>query len=307
MTDAIARLMNVSKTYNGTQALKEVSLDIRRGECLVLSGHNGSGKSTLIKTLLGFVQPEAGDVEILGRGPNQPGNAREKGLIGYLPENVAFDPGMTGRQVIRFYARLKGLSAEAGEPLLKRVGLSSRDAGRRVRQYSKGMRQRLGIAQTLLGEVRLLLLDEPTTGLDPEARLEFYNLVAELKASGIAVLISSHALSELEHQADRVAVMARGKLLKVGSLPEIRAAADLPVRIRLKTRPGCQDRIRALLPNGATVTSPAEEHLEIICAGAHKLEILRDILGQTDGICDLETFPPTLGELYAHMAQENNP
>src|SRR5690606_4077922 len=140
-------------------------------------------------------------------------------------------PSLTGTETLAFYARLKGLPTSNNAALLSRVGIAQA-ASRRVGGYSKGMRQRLPLAQDLLGTPKVLLLDEPTTGLDPASRLLFYDIVRELREAGAAILLSTHALAELEGLADRVIVMRKGQKIADGTLSELRRDADLPVRIR---------------------------------------------------------------------------
>ena len=189
-------LSGVSKSFGPVEAVKDVSFSLKEGEIVALVGHNGAGKTTLIKMMLGLIRPTAGTVKVLGEDPAT-GAAEVRTRLGYLPENVSFNPALTGTETLRFYAALKRAGRGQIGELLERVGLAAA-AGRRVRTYSKGMRQRLGLAQALLGRPKLLLLDEPTTGLDPASRRDFYRFLDELRDTGSTILLSSHALSELE-------------------------------------------------------------------------------------------------------------
>ena len=227
--------------------------------------------------------------------------------LGFLPETIAFDAAMTGREVLAFYARLKRLAPRTAEPLLERVGLAAA-AGRRVGTYSKGMRQRLGLAQALLGRPRLLLLDEPTTGLDPALRRSFYELIAELTRDGVTVLLSSHALSEMEARTDRVAILERGRLIACGSLAALRRQARLPVQVRI-TVPLVPDRARrrtarawAWRRNGWTSGpwwSPARPSARWSCCGR-----LGELGPQIE---DVDIVPPALDELYGHFLAQGTP
>lgn len=184
-------LQSVSKRYGAHCAVDDVSLSLPEGVCLALLGHNGAGKTTLMKLMLGLTRPSAGTVGIFGLDPLRAPLAFRRS-IGFLPENVAFHDEMTGLEMLRFYARLKGEATRACDALMERVGLTHA-GNRRIKTYSKGMRQRLGLAQAVLGNPRLLLLDEPTTGLDPVLRQEFFEIIQEMK--GRAPRSSCHRTS----------------------------------------------------------------------------------------------------------------
>jgi energy-coupling factor transporter ATP-binding protein EcfA2 len=160
--------------------------ELHPGEATALVGHNGAGKTTLIKLLLGLVRPSQGSVSVLGVDPAGRQGAEARRALGFLPENVAFHGAMTGTELMNFYARLKGQPVSRNRDLLARVGLAEA-ADRRVSTYSKGMRQRLGLAQTLIGDPRLLLLDEPTSGLDPASRAEVFDMIDRLRADGATI------------------------------------------------------------------------------------------------------------------------
>ncbi|HBJ70599.1 MAG TPA: ABC transporter ATP-binding protein, partial [Alcaligenes faecalis] len=183
-----------------------VNFELYPGQCTVLAGHNGAGKSTVIKLILGLIRADEGKVTLLDHDAGSSQAARLRAHIGYLPETVALHPALTGTETLAFYARLKGLPTRDNQALLARVGIAQA-AHKRVGTYSKGMRQRLALAQTLLGKPRVLLLDEPTTGLDPASRLLFYEIVQELRDAGATILLSTHALAEMERLADRIIVM----------------------------------------------------------------------------------------------------
>ena len=274
MTGPAFALQSVGKRYGALTALTAVSLEGLPGECLALVGHNGAGKTTLMKLLLGLVRPSEGTVLTLGADPTSAAGDQARFQLGFLPETIAFDAAMTGREVLAFYARLKRLAPSTAEPLLERVGLAAA-AGRRVGTYSKGMRQRLGLAQALLGRPRLLLLDEPTTGLDPELRRSFYELIGELTRDGVTVLLSSHALSEMEARTDRVAILERGRLIACGSLADLRRQARLPVQVRI-TVPLCQTgRVAERLGHGLAPERLDERTLVVACPAERKMELLR--------------------------------
>ncbi|MFT3691127.1 ABC transporter ATP-binding protein [Paenirhodobacter sp.] len=265
-------LDGVSKSYGTHRVVQDLSYSLEPGTVVALVGHNGAGKTTQIKMMLGLTRPDAGRITVLGGDPTQ---RETRARLGYLPESVQFPPAFTGRETLAFHARLKGVAAE--DALLDRVGLLAA-ADRPVRGYSKGMRQRLGLAQALLGAPRLLLLDEPTSGLDPALRRELYALVAEMAAQGATVLLSSHALTELDGHAERVIVLNRGRKIADGTLDELRRLAGLPSR--LTARVGGETRHIALTE-------------------AEKAPTLRALLDAGAEAITLED--PTLDDIYAHF------
>jgi Cu-processing system ATP-binding protein len=299
MSAATGHVREVTKRFGKVEAVRGASFDLEAGETVALVGHNGAGKTTLMKLMLGLIRPTSGSVEVLGDNPAA-GQFSARRQLGYLPENVAFNGGLTGRETLSFYGRLKREPASAVAPLLETVGLSDA-ADRRVGTYSKGMRQRLGLAQALLGRPRVLLLDEPTTGLDPALRQSFYDTVEELRGRGATVLLSSHALTELEERAGRVIIMNRGVKVADGSLAELRRIARLPTKIRLRvTERGLANMPEWLGPvntwrrlNGRTV--------EIDASPEGKIELLRRATGEGAPVEDLDIEPPTLDQLYAHF------
>lgn len=206
MTATIA-VQGLTKRYGNIEAVRDVGFDLEPGEIVALVGHNGAGKTTLLKLLLGLVHPTEGSMRVLGEDPAA-GQFEARRRLGYLPENVSFNPALTARELISFYARLKGQAISEALELLERVGLGSASS-RRLGTYSKGMRQRLGLAQALIGSPGVLLLDEPTTGLDPALRLDFYDIVEARRAAGATVVLSSHALAELGDRAGRIIIMNR--------------------------------------------------------------------------------------------------
>lgn len=227
-------LEHVTKSFGQQAAVRDVDLAFAPGECIGLVGHNGAGKTTLIKLMLGLLRPDAGHVSVLGADPAGHKSAQTRRVIGYLPENVALYPALTGEETLIFYARLKGVASSAARPLLARVGLSAEAVRRPVRTYSKGMRQRLALAQAMLGAPRALLLDEPTTGLDPALRQSFYEILHDLRDRGATVLLSSHQLAELEGEVDRVVVMNQGRKMADGDLLHLRRLAGVTPRLRIR-------------------------------------------------------------------------
>lgn len=291
---AVIEADHVSRRYGAQLAVDNVTVAFASGQCTAIVGHNGAGKSTLIKMLLGLVRPTAGRLSILGEDPTAGGTRRWRGQVGFLPENVSFPPSLSGRETLDFYARLKGQSTSANARLLERVGLT--EAGdRRVSTYSKGMRQRLGLAQALLGNPRVLVLDEPTSGLDPGSRQSFYAIIRDLAADGVAVLLSSHALEEIEGQADRIAVMSRGRLMACGSLDELRGLSQLPVQIQLRVVEG---RAPALVRSFGVPAAIHGHRIALACPSTAKMDVLRRVAA-CEEVVDFNIVPPALESLYA--------
>jgi Cu-processing system ATP-binding protein len=291
-------LSGVAKRYGEVQAVKDVSFVLNEGETVALVGHNGAGKTTLIKLMLGLIRPSAGSIEVMGEDPAS-GDFAVRKRLGYLPESVAFHMALTGRETLTFYARLKRIAAANPLDLLERVGLGAAAAERPVRTYSKGMRQRLGLAQALLGEPRLLLLDEPTSGLDPALRRRFYDLLSELRAKGTTILLSSHALSELEDRADRVLIVNDGVAIADGTLDDLRALARLPTRISIRFHTGAN--IDSLKSAKAAWKVTGTAAFEVDVAMEDKVALLKEVTANPDDIAMLHVTEPTLDDLYAHF------
>jgi Cu-processing system ATP-binding protein len=294
MTRETVIMRGATRRYGRRDAVCRFDLTLHAGECVGLVGHNGAGKTTLIKMMLGLMRPSSGSVQVLGEDPAAGAATRARRQLGYLPENVALHPSMTGAETLAFYARLKGQPVAGNAALLARVGIAEA-AHRRVGTYSKGMRQRLGLAQALLGNPRALLLDEPTTGLDPALRQSFYEMVRDLRHDGAMVLISSHALAELEGQVDRVVVMNQGRKVADGSIADLRGLAAIRPRIRLRL-----PRAPRAVVNGpdawAGWCSVSEDALELSCEESEVASVLRGIPNCAE---DIEIVRPSLDELYA--------
>lgn len=230
MPDPALSVVDLSKTYStglfgqdGVQALDSVSLDVAQGEIFGLLGPNGAGKTTLVKILLGLVHPEHGSAHLFGEPVDEPW-ARAR--LGFLPENHQFPGFLTAEQTLHVYGRLADVPAstrtERIASLLDRVGLAERSATK-VKTFSKGMLQRLGIAQALLNDPDLLFLDEPTAGVDPVGRRAIRDLVLELRDDGATIFLNSHLLSEVEKVCTQIAILRDGQLVRQGTVEELTA------------------------------------------------------------------------------------
>lgn len=248
--DVVIQVADLKKVYAGgwlfrkkaIEALRGVTLNAKRGEVFGLLGPNGAGKTTLIKTLLGIIQPTSGTASLFGVSVRSP-IARHR--IGYLPESLRIDRHHSATSALRYYGRLSGMSPEdiarRQEQLLPLVGLEKR-ARESVRRFSKGMYQRLGLAQALMHDPDLLILDEPTDGLDPVGRREVRRVIERLRDDGKTIFLNSHILQEVELVCTRVAIMAEGTLRGLGTIDELRDGRSDGKR-RLDLRFDCRDAV----------------------------------------------------------------
>jgi ABC-type multidrug transport system ATPase subunit len=228
MTDTIVRTDGLSKRYGDRLAVDSVSLTVRRGEVYGFLGPNGAGKTTTLRMLLGLVRPTSGRATVLGEPPGTPAAVAR---VGALVEGPGFYPYLSGRDNLRVMARYRGGDDGMVDAVLERVDLSAR--GRDLySRYSLGMKQRLGVAAALLGEPDLLVLDEPTNGLDPAGMADMRALLVDVAAGGQTVVLSSHLLTEVQEVCDRVGVIAGGRLLTEGTVAELRGATAVKLRAR---------------------------------------------------------------------------
>ena len=217
------------RQYGRRTAVDDVSLEVGRGEVVGLLGPNGAGKTTVIKMLLGLVHPDAGEAKLLGRSAADPA-ARAR--VGYLPELFRYQPWLSAAEVLALHVRLAGVGVsvrEQGE-CLSLVGLAER-AGDRVGGFSKGMQQRLGLAVALVARPELVVLDEPTSALDPLGRVDVRDIVLSLKSRGVAVLLNSHLIGEVERVCDRAVILDRGRVAAAGTLAELLGRRQLRLQL----------------------------------------------------------------------------
>ena len=288
-------IQGVSQRYGSMTVLHDLHLCLGEGEVLGLFGHNGAGKTTSKKLILGLLAPSAGQVRVLGRAPDDPQVRRQ---LGYLPENVTFYPQLSGRETLRHFARLKGAAPGQVDELLEQVGLAHA-VDRRVKTYSKGMRQRLGLAQALLGEPRLLLLDEPTVGLDPIATQDLYRLLDRLRGQGTSIILCSHVLPGVEAHINRAAILTQGRLLALGTLAALREEAGLPTLIRSSGLQRAAHLQKRWSEAGHVTQRWGAEGLQVAALNGNKLDLLRQLLDQ-DSPSDVEIVVPSLEDLYRH-------
>ena len=300
--DAAVALRGVSKHYGALHAVDGVDLDIPRGEIFGLIGHNGAGKSTLFKMMLGLVPATQGSIIVGGAQVGGRDFRAARRHLGYLPENVVLYDNLSGLETLRFFARLKHAPQTQCQAVLERVGLQH--AGQRpVREYSKGMRQRLGFAQALLGQPRVLFLDEPTNGLDPQAIRDFYATLRGLQADGVTVIITSHILAELQERVDRLAIIAAGKVQAVGSVQALREQTQMPLCFTIDLAPQDATEACRLLAQATGITPEVlPTGLRLRCPRTHKMAVLAALAPLGARVQDLKMLEPSLEDVFFGFA-----
>lgn len=245
---ATLKASDVTKRYeDGTLALDCLNLEVRQGEVYCLLGANGAGKTTTIHLFLGFIAPTSGTCFIRGIDvAREPIEAKKH--VAFVPENVTLYGGFTAAQNLRFFARLGGrerLTRADSESLLRRVSLQPEDLDQRLRNFSKGMRQKLGIAIAIAKDSEAVLLDEPTSGLDPKAAAEFQDLLSELRSQGKAILMSTHDIFRAQEIGDRIGIMKEGRLVAEQSREELRSRDLVRVYLDFMASPPGAETSRA--------------------------------------------------------------
>ncbi|WP_211250479.1 ABC transporter ATP-binding protein [Simplicispira psychrophila] len=291
-------LRGVTKHYGALHAVAGVDLDIARGEIFGLIGHNGAGKSTLFKMMLGLVPATAGDILVGGASVRGRGFRAARRHLGYLPENVVLYDNLSGLETLHFFARLKGAPLDQCQGVLDRVGLAH--AGKRpVREYSKGMRQRLGFAQALLGSPQVLFLDEPTSGLDPQAIRDFYAMLRDLQGEGVTIIITSHILAELQERVGRLAILAAGKVQALGSVQELREQTHMPLVFDLRVDDADVPAVaQALVQAIGTIPEPLPLGLRLACPREQKMAVLAALAPLGARILDINMQEPSLEDVF---------
>ena len=288
------RLRNVHMGYGREEVLHGVDLGLKRGSVVGLVGENGSGKSTLLKILAGILRPDAGTLQAPHGKPR----------IGYMPENCQWYPYLSGAQVLAYFARYTGASKEQTDQVLRRVGLwEARD--KKVRAYSKGMRQKLGLAQAISGDPDLLILDEPTNGLDPRGIIDFYDILQERVAAGATAILSSHLLTELEGRITHIALLQGGRIATDGPCQKLIDSHGLPYRITLGG--GHWDSaVLEALPQGIGKMQFRGASRRFTLAKNQLSDFFGWAAAHNIRHQDLQVQPPTLDDLYLHIIEKRS-
>jgi len=309
MTQIAVELRGVSKTFRtgftmkAVEALKGVSLTIQKGEIFGYLGPNGAGKTTTLKILVGIIFPSSGYVSLLSQPP---GDIAVKQRIGFLPESPYFYEYLNAREFLDFYARLFGIPLgvrrERIRRLLKTVGLEKK-AAEPLRKFSKGMLQRVGIAQALINDPELIILDEPMSGLDPLGRAQIREVIQRLKEEDKTVIFSSHIIPDVEAIADRVGIIVDGKISDVGNIDDLLSERVHSVEI---TARNIDDGLVARLASRAVVKRVVGEHTVLITDGPERANEVIDIIrGGKGGIESVEPIRMTLEDLVLSQIKKD--
>jgi len=295
-TEKLAKQYKIGFWGRRMKALQDLDMEVREGEVFGFLGPNGAGKTTTIKILMGLIFPTSGKAWIMDRPI---GDVKVRQMVGYLPETPYFYDYLTGEEFLHFYGQLLGLSYEERKKriidLLKLVGLKD-SGGLQLRKYSKGMIQRIGIAQALINEPKLIILDEPMSGLDPIGRKEVRDIILGMKGRGVTVFFSTHIIPDVEVICDRVGILNKGKLVNLGKIEDLVGQKVKSVEINVR---GLKEnslsgfaQIGATVTNvagGALISLPEEEHLE------KALDMVRQGGGQ---IVSVVPVKPSLEEIF---------
>jgi len=311
--DVVIRTERLSKTYAGSvtdfgrgrqaPALLDLNMEVLRGEVFAMIGPNGSGKTTTLKLLMGLIFPSTGRAEVLGRNPRTDTNIKRR--IGFMPDGPYFYGHLNGFELLDFYANLLGMPSDVRKrrvpQLLDLVGMTNR-ASRRVRTYSKGMVQRIGLAHALLNDPEIVFLDEPTSGLDPIGARDIRDVVVQMKKDGKTVFLCSHFLTEIENLCDRVILLDRGRTLEYGSLEDLLVQHGM-IRVTVSGLPVEQQG--AFEQFGEVHRSPDNrDSFEVVVADGPKvlaaIQAVNAAGGHLDGVAPMRR---TLEEVFMHAIE----
>ncbi|HEX9679899.1 MAG TPA: ABC transporter ATP-binding protein [Anaerolineales bacterium] len=305
--DAVIETRGLTKLYGATTAVDRLSLTVRRGEVFGLLGPNGSGKTTTILMLLGLTEPTAGTVRVVGQDPARH-PLQVKARVGYLPDSVGFYEELTARENLAYTARLNRIpEAEADLRIgqsLTRMGLAE-VIDRPVSSYSHGMKRRLGMADVLIKRPEIIILDEPTLGLDPEAAREFLDMVRELRKDGFTVLLSSHLLHQVQAICDRVGLFRKGVMVLEGTVPELaRKVLGGAYRVQVETSGPDVAESLGRIPGAVRVHDETRGRYVVEAERDLRAEVASAVMDAGGRLLSLRMEEPSLDEVYARYFQE---
>jgi ABC-type multidrug transport system ATPase subunit len=292
MDELVVTTQGLTKRYGDRLAVDGVSMTVRRGEVYGFLGPNGAGKTTTLRMALGLVRPTSGSVRVLGQPAGSPSVTAR---VGALIEGPGFYPSLSGRDNLRVLARYCGLPESAADDALARVELTDRGSDR-FRSYSLGMKQRLGVAAALMGSPELIVLDEPTNGLDPAGMVEMRALIGDLARGGQTVVLSSHLLAEVQDICDRVGVIHRGRLLSESTVAELRGGSTL----RVRGVPLDRTLATALRVAGDDAVRLEGDHV-VVTSGTDAPGLVRALVAHGVDVHEVTTAERTLEEVFFEM------
>lgn len=306
MNEYVIKTHQLTKQYNGKAGCRDITLSIPRGVVFGFLGPNGAGKSTFVRTMLGLLKPTAGSGEILG---SPIGSVESRQRVGYLPELFRYPDWLTGRQLLEAHADLcrlpRNMRKDRIDFLLERVGLSGR-GNEKIRGYSKGMQQRIGLACALLSDPEIVFLDEPTSALDPIGRREVRELMAELRDEGKTVFLNSHLLSEVESICDHIAIIHRGELVVQGEWRSL-TAVNPQVEITLSRTPADIWTRASDIVHSANLMSKDEERaqwLVSLSAEDDVAQLIRQLSAMDISIYRVVPRTPHLEDVFMHWVNQ---
>jgi ABC-type multidrug transport system ATPase subunit len=299
MDDTVVTTDSLTKRYGDRVAVDAVSLHVRPGEVYGFLGPNGAGKTTTLRMLLGLVRPSGGRATVLGAPPGTPAAVAGTGA---LVEGPGFYPYLSGRDNLRVLARYRRLPDPAADVALERVGLTDR-GGDRFRSYSLGMKQRLGVASALLGDPELLVLDEPTNGLDPAGMADMRDLLVDVAAGGQTVILSSHLLAEVQEICDRVGVIAGGRLLAESTVTELRGGTA--VLLRAQPLDGALAVAMRVVGDDAVALAddPAGPALRLEAAGVPVPVLVRELVAEGVDVLEVRPVERSLEDVFFELTE----
>jgi ABC-2 type transport system ATP-binding protein len=305
MSDLVIETHGLTKHYGDVAAVEALELNVEQGQVFGVLGPNGSGKTTTILMLLGLTEPSAGSVQVLGLDPMRD-PLSVKARVGYMPDQIGFYNELTARENLTYIAKLNGLRRDEAyrrmDAVLQQIGLIE-VADRRVGTFSHGMRQRLAVAETLIKRPQLIIMDEPTQGLDPEATREFLAIIHDLKSQGITILLSSHLLYQVQAICDRVGLFHRGRMVLEGKVTELaQQVLGGAYRVLIDAQgsaPAIEQALRSL-PGVVDVKHPSANIYELEAATDLRAEAARAVVTVGGKLRSLDLQQSSLDDIYTH-------
>ena len=308
MSDAVIEAKNLTKRYGSATVVNGISFSVAPGEIFGLLGPNGAGKTTTILMLLGLSEISGGTARVLGHDPVREPLAVKR-RVGYLPDQVGFYDNLTAGDNLRYIARLIGLSRQERQEKiatsLAHVGLAD-VIDKRVGTFSRGMQQRLGLAEILMKDAQIAILDEPTSGLDPHVTLELLDIIHDLKHRGVSVLLSSHLLARVQSVCDRVALFSDGKIVLMGTVPELgRQMLGGGFRVEVEAEGQGLEAHLAAVPGVQRVESVGPGRLLLLAQRDVRPEAAAAVVGAGGRLLRLAVEEPSLEAIYQRYFQEH--